>query len=116
MKLFGRDQNKDKDNVEKSIIYYNAKYIGFLGSNKSLPVEEDAHVHIYEDRIVVQLLKSKFQTVIPYKNITDVENVDAGNKADLDRVIGLGVLTGGIGSIIGYLCEKTPHINDNKIY
>jgi hypothetical protein len=28
MKLFGRDQNKDKDDVEKSIIYYYAKQIG----------------------------------------------------------------------------------------
>jgi len=46
MKLFGRDQNKD--NAEKPIIYYYAKYIGILGTNISLPIEEDAHVHIFE--------------------------------------------------------------------
>jgi hypothetical protein len=51
MKLFGR--NQDKDNVEKPIVYYYAKYIGVLGSNKSLPLEEDAFVYFFEDRIVV---------------------------------------------------------------
>jgi hypothetical protein len=35
MKLFGRDQKKDKDDVEKSIIYYYAKQIGVLGTNIS---------------------------------------------------------------------------------
>lgn len=66
-------------------------------------------MHIYEDRIVVELLKSKFQTAITYKNMTDVENVDAGNKVDLERVIGLGVLTAGIGSIVA-LFWKRHHI------
>jgi hypothetical protein len=79
MKLFRRNQNKD---VEKPIITYYVKYIGVLSSNKSYPLEEGADVHIYEDRVVVELLKSKFKTTIPYKNMTDIQNVDAGKKAD----------------------------------
>jgi hypothetical protein len=59
VKLFGRDKNKDKDNEEKPIIFYYAKYIGVLGSNKSLPVDEDSYVYIFEDRIDIKLLKSK---------------------------------------------------------
>ena len=46
MKLFGRDQNKHTDNVEKPIIYYYAKYIEVLGSNKSFPTEVGAYVRI----------------------------------------------------------------------
>jgi Short C-terminal domain len=106
MKIFRRNQHKDKVKVEKPIVTYWPKYIGVLGSNKSLPVEERANVHIYEDRIGVELLKSKFRTVIQYKNMTDIENVDAGNKVDLERVIGLGVLTAGIGSIVGLLWKR----------
>jgi hypothetical protein len=30
--------------------------------------------------------------VIPYKNMTDIQNVDSGNKFDLDRVFGLGIV------------------------
>ena len=63
MKLFGRNQNKDKD-VEKPIITYYAKYIGVLSSNKSYPLEEGAYVHIYEDRVDVEFLKSKARTII----------------------------------------------------
>jgi hypothetical protein len=50
-------------------------------------------------KIVAEFLKSKFGIAVQYKNMTAVENVDAGNKVDLERVIGLGVLTAGIGSI-----------------
>ena len=94
MKLFGRDQNKDKDDVEKSIIYYYAKQIGVLGTNVSSPIEEGAHVHIYEDRIEVELLKDKSRTIILYKNMTDLQNLDAGDKVDIDRVIGTGIIPG----------------------
>jgi hypothetical protein len=72
MKLFGRDQNKGNENVEKPIVTHYAKYIGVLSSNKSYPVEEGAYVHFYEDRISVELLKSKVKTEIPYKNMTDI--------------------------------------------
>jgi hypothetical protein len=44
MKFFGRKQ--DKDNEEKPIIFYYAKYIGVLGSNKSLPVDEDSYAYL----------------------------------------------------------------------
>ena len=88
MKLFGRNQNKDKD-VEKPIVLHYAKYIGVLSSNKSYPLEEGAYVNFYEDRVVIDLLKSKHQTVIPYKNMTEIQNVDAGKKFDLDRIVGL---------------------------
>jgi hypothetical protein len=50
-------------------------------------------------KIVAEFLKSKFGIAVQYKNMTAVENVNAGNKVDLERVIGLGVLTAGIGSI-----------------
>jgi Short C-terminal domain len=103
MKLFRRNQNKD---VEKPIITYYVKYIGALSSNKSYPLEEGADVHIYEDRVVVELLKSKFKTTIPYKNMIDIQNVNAGNKVDLDRVFGLGLLTGGVGSIVALLWKR----------
>lgn len=56
MKLFKRDQNKDKD-VEKQIITYYANYIGVLSSNKSFPAEERAYVNIYEDRMVLNFKK-----------------------------------------------------------
>ena len=84
MKFFGRNQNKE--NVEKPIVLHYAKYIGVLGSNKSYPTEEGAYVNFYEDRVVIDLLKSKHQTVIPYKNMTEIQNVDAGKKVDIDRL------------------------------
>jgi hypothetical protein len=108
MKLFGRDQNKDKDDVEKSIIYYYAKQIGVLGTNISSPIEEGAHVHIYEDRIEVELLKDKSRTIIPYENMADLQNLDAGDKVDIDRVIGTGIIPG--------LLWKRHHNNCDKIY
>ena len=57
MKLFGR--NQDKDNEEKPIVFYYAKYIGVLGSDKSRPVDEDSYVYIFNDKIEIKLLKSK---------------------------------------------------------
>jgi hypothetical protein len=104
MKLFRRDQ--DKENVEKPIVIHYAKYTGVLSSNKSYPLEEGAYVKFYEDRVVVDLLKSKHQTVVPYKNMTEVQNVDAGKKVDLDRIVGLGLASGGIGSIVGILWKR----------
>ena len=83
MKLFGRDQNKE--NVEKPIVLHYAKYIGVLSSDKSYPLEEGAYVRIFEDRIQVDLYKSKFKTEIPYKNMTEIQNVDAGKKFDADK-------------------------------
>jgi hypothetical protein len=94
LKLFGRDKNKDKDNEEKPIVFYYAKQIGVLGTNISLPIEEDAYVYLYEDRIDVKLLKRESRTVIPYKSMTDLQNMDAGNKVDIERVVGLGVIPG----------------------
>jgi hypothetical protein len=32
--------------------------------------------------VVIDLLKSKHQTVIPYKNMREIQNVDAGKKFD----------------------------------
>ena len=77
-----------------------------MGSNKSLPTNEGTYLHIYEDKVVIELLKSKSKTTIPFKNMTDIQNVDAGNKVDLERVIGLGVMTAGIGSIVGYFWKR----------
>ena len=93
MKFFGRNQGKDKEE-EKPIVYYYAKQIGVLGTNVSLPIEEDAYVCLYEDRINVKLLKRESNTIIPYKNITNLQNVDAGDKVDIERVVGLGVIPG----------------------
>ena len=73
------------DEVEKSIVLYYAKYIGVLSSNKSYPLEEGAYVKFYEDRIVIDLYKSKFKIEIPYKNMTEIQNVDAGKKFDADK-------------------------------
>ena len=88
MKLFGKDKNKDKAGDEgKSIIFYYAKQIGVLGTNVSLPIEEDAYVYLYEDRIDVKLLKRESKTVIPYKSMTDFQNMDAGDKVDIERVV-----------------------------
>jgi hypothetical protein len=80
-KTFFGYNNKD---AEKPIVTHYAKYIGVLSSNKSYPLEEGAYVYFYEDRIVVELLKSKYKTTIPYKNMTEVQNVDAGKKFDLE--------------------------------
>jgi hypothetical protein len=65
LKLFGK--GKDKEPIEKPIVLYYAKYIGVLRSNKFFPTEEGAYVRIYEDRIEIELLKSKFQVAIPIK-------------------------------------------------
>ena len=108
MKLFGRD--KDKDNEEKPIIRYYAKYIGVLGSNKSLPVDEDSYVSIFEDRIHIELLKNFFNVsekiTIPYRSITELQHVDAGKKVDIDRVIGLGLVSVGVGTLVGLLWKR----------
>ena len=73
MKLFGRDKNENKDNEEKPIIRYYAKYIGVLGSNKSLPVDEDSYVSIFEDRIHIELLKYVSEKItIPYRSLTEL--------------------------------------------
>ncbi|HZA71088.1 MAG TPA: hypothetical protein VE548_15440 [Nitrososphaeraceae archaeon] len=98
MKLFGRDKNKDKANEEeKPIVFYYAKYIGVLGSDKSRPVDEDSYVYIFNDRIEIKLLKSKggilltskgeSKITIPYRNMTELQHVDAGKKVDADRVL-----------------------------
>jgi hypothetical protein len=88
-KTFIGYQNKDAEN---RIVLYYAKYIGVLSSNKSYPLEEGAYVHFYEDRVVLELLKSKHRTVIPYKNMTEIQNLDAKKKFDLDRIFALGVV------------------------
>jgi hypothetical protein len=93
MKFFGRNQDKDKAE-EKPIVFYFAKQIGVLGTNISLPIEEDAYIYLYEDRIDVKLLKRKSRAVIPYKSMTDLQNMDAGDKVDIERVVGLGVIPG----------------------
>ena len=94
MKLFGRDKSKDKGNDKKPIVFHYANYIGVLGSNKSLHLEEGEYVHIFEDKIIVELLKSNVRIKIPYESMTDLQHVDAGKKVDMDRVVGLGVITG----------------------
>ena len=101
MKLFGKDSNKDKDNQEeKPIVFYYAKYIGVLGNNKSRPVDEDSYVYIFNDRIEIKLLKSKGGILltskgeaiitIPYRNMTELQHIDAGKKVDADRVLLFG--------------------------
>ncbi|MGB7558993.1 MAG: SHOCT domain-containing protein [Nitrososphaeraceae archaeon] len=104
MKLFRRDQNKE--NVERPIVTHYAKYIGVLGSNKSYPLEEGSYVKFFEDRVVIDLLKSKHQTVVPYKNMTEVQNVDAGKKVELERIVGLSLVSVGIESIVGLLWKR----------
>lgn len=77
MKLFGRNQDMDEDvekpikdnDVEKPIVTYQAKYIVVLSSNKSFPTEDDAYVYIYEDRVGVELLKSRSTNIC--RNYTD---------------------------------------------
>jgi hypothetical protein len=121
LKLFGRDKSKDNDNEEedneeeKPIVFYYAKYIGVLGTNKSLPVDEDSYVYIFEDRIDIELLKSKTRVTIPYRSMTDLQNVDAGNKVDLDRVIGLGLVgllwkRHHVVTIIKYTDDEIPQV------
>jgi uncharacterized protein YueI len=72
------------ENVEKPIVIHYAKYLGLLSSKKLYPLEEDAYVKFYQDRVVIDLLKSKHQTVIPYKNMADMQNIDAGKKYYLE--------------------------------
>jgi hypothetical protein len=106
LKISWLNQSKDDNKVEKPIVTHYAKYIGALSSNKSYPLEEGAYTYFYEDRTIVELLKSKYKTTIPYKNMTEVENVDAGKKVDMDRVFGLSLVTLGIGSIVGLLWKR----------
>ena len=48
------------------------------------PTEVGAYVKFYEDRVVIDLLKGKHQTVIPYEDMSDMQNIDAGKKYDLE--------------------------------
>lgn len=59
-----------------------------------MPIEENAYVYLYGDRIVVKLLKRESRTIVPYKNMTDLQTLDAGNKADIERVVAFGVIPG----------------------
>ena len=64
----------------------------------------------------VELLKSKGGLVIaskgeakitiPYRNMSDLQNVDAGNKVDLDRVLGLSLASLGVGTLVGLLWKR----------
>jgi hypothetical protein len=38
--------------------------------------------------------------------MTDLQNVDAGNKVDLDRVLGLSLASLGVGTLIGLLWKR----------
>jgi hypothetical protein len=38
--------------------------------------------------------------------MTDLQNVDAGNKVDLDRVIGLSLVSAGVGTLVGLLWKR----------
>jgi hypothetical protein len=38
--------------------------------------------------------------------MTEIQNVDAGKKVDLDRIVGLGLISAGIGSVIGLLWKR----------
>jgi hypothetical protein len=52
---------------------------------------------ISNDRIDIDFLKSKGpRTIIHFDEMVDMQNVDAGNKVDVERVIELGVLTAGL--------------------
>lgn len=107
LRLFGKGKDQNKEPIEKPIVIYYAKYIGLGGTNKSLPIDEGVYVRIYDDRIDIDFLKSKGpRTIIHFDEMIDMQNVDAGNKVDVERVIGLGVLTAGIGSIVGLLWKR----------
>jgi hypothetical protein len=100
---------KDKDrgnDGEEPIVFYYAKYIGVLESNKSLPVEEPSYVYIDDDKIIVEFLKSKVRIKIPYSSMTDLQNVDAENKEELDRVIGLDSISARVGRRVGLLRKR----------
>lgn len=91
-------KNKDRGNDgEEHIVFYYAECIGVLGSNKSQPVEEASYVYIDDDKIIVKILKSKVRIKIPFSTITYVQNVDAGNKEELDRIIGLDSISALVG-------------------
>jgi hypothetical protein len=88
-------KNKDRGNDgEEPIIFYYAEYIG---SNKSQPVEEASYVYIHDDKIIVKILKSKVRIKIPFSTITHIQNVDARNKEQLDRIIGLDSISALVG-------------------
>jgi hypothetical protein len=98
---------------------YYAKYIGVLGSNKSLPVDEDSYVSIFEDRIHIELLKNFFHVsekiTIPYRSMTDLQNVDAGKKVDIDQSYRTRFGISRSGNFSWPSLEKTCDSNYNKI-
>jgi hypothetical protein len=51
---------------------------------------------ISNDRIDIVLKSKGPRTIIHFDEMVDMQNVDAGNKVDVERVIGLGVLTAGL--------------------
>ena len=105
---------KISEPIEKPIVLYYAKYIGVSGTNKSLPIDEGVYVRIYDDRIDIDFLKSKGpRTIIHYDEMIDMQHIDAGNKFDLERVIGLGVLRRNRKYCRSFM-EKAPYCNCDK--
>jgi len=93
--MLGR--KKKQTNGAKHIASYYAKYIGYLGTNKMIPSEQEIILHIFEEGIYIAFpnLKGDLKGThieIPYNVMTDIRNIDGGSKVDFDRVMVAGVL------------------------
>ena len=86
---------KENDGIVRPIDTFLTRYIGYLGTNKLIPTEQEIYLHVYEEGILIQFRKIKrTQIEIPYTSVTEVLNVDGGNKTELDRVLAFGILGG----------------------
>jgi hypothetical protein len=113
--MFGRKKKENKKG-RKPLETFFVRYIGYLGTNKMIPSDQDIYLHILEEGIYIQFLNLKgnlkgTHIEIPYIKMMDIQNMDGGDKVDADRVLTLGLLA-------GYLWKKHHTItiikyNDN---
>jgi hypothetical protein len=95
-----------KENVVKPIDTFFTRYIGYLGTNRYIPTEQDIYLHVYEEGILIQFIDLKVPPFeIPYTSMIDMRNMSGGDKIDAGRVIGLGLVATPL-AITGALWKK----------
>ena len=94
------------ESVVKPIDTFLTRYIGYLGTNRYIPSEQDIYLHVYEEGILIQFRDLKVPNVeIPYTSMIDIRNMSGGDKIDAGRVIGLGLIDTSL-AITGALWTK----------
>jgi hypothetical protein len=87
-------RKKAEDKVEPIETYY-TQYIGYLGTNKYIPSDQDIYLHVYDEGILIQFIDLKAPNIeIPYTSMIDMQNISGGEKVEAGRVVALGLIAG----------------------